>query len=167
MSLITPDFGLIFWMVIIFGAVFFLLAKFGFPLITGMVEKRSNHIADSLKAAKDAREELAAFAEEQKQMIAATRQEQGQILKEAARTRDDIIAQAKEDASREAAKIIEHARVEIEAERESALRDLRNQVALLSVEVAEKIVRKNLEGTPDQLALVDRLVDEVAKTQPN
>lgn len=167
MSLITPDFGLIFWMVIIFGAVFFLLAKFGFPLITGMVEKRSNHIADSLKAAKDAREELAAFSEEQKQMIAATRQEQGRILKEAARTRDDIIAQAKEDASREAAKIIEHARVEIEAERESALRDLRNQVALLSVEVAEKIVRKNLEGAPDQLALVDRLVDEVAKTQPN
>ena len=165
MSLITPDFGLIFWMVIIFGAVFFILAKFGFPLITGMVEKRSNHIADSLQAAKEAHEELARLAEEQKQMVARTRLEQGQILKDAAHTRDAIIAKAKEDASHEAAKIIEHAKMEIEAEREYALRNLRNQVAMLSVEVAEKIMRMKLEESPDQIALVDRLVEEVEKTQ--
>ena len=165
MSLITPDFGLIFWMVIIFGAVFFILAKFGFPLITDMVEKRSNHIADSLKAAQEARESLAALAEEQKKLIAEARQEQGRILRDAAQTRDNIVAQAKEDASREAAKMIEHAKVEIAAEKESAVREIRNQVSLLSVEVAEKILRKNLEKSSEQLALVDRIVDELAGTR--
>lgn len=165
MSLITPDFGLIFWMVVIFGAVFFVLAKFGFPLITGMVEKRSNHIADSLKAAQEAQEALAGLAEEQKQMIAQTRQEQGRILKEAAQARDAIVAKAKEEAAVEAAKLVEHAKVQIAAEQEYASRELRNLVSSLSVEIAEKIIRKSLEPTQDQLSLIDRLVEEVARTK--
>ena len=141
MSLITPDFGLIFWMVIIFGAVFFILAKFGFPVITRMVEKRNDHIAGSLKAAEEAQKKLAGLAEEQAALIEKTRLEQGRLIKEASETRDAIVAQAKEQASREAAAMIEHAKTEIAAERESAIRDIRSQVASISVEVAEKIVR--------------------------
>lgn len=164
MSLITPDFGLLFWMVIIFGLVFFILAKFGFPVITKMVDKRSNHIADSLKAADDAQKSLADMAKRQAEMIEQTKLEQTRILKEAAQTRDTIVDQARQQAQEEAVKIIAHTRTEIAAERESAIRDIRRQVAMLSVEVAEKIVRKNLGETPDQLALIDKMVDEVSKS---
>lgn len=168
MSLITPDFGLLFWMVVIFGAVFFLLAKFGFPIITKAVQQRSDHIADSLKAAEQAQERLAGMTEEQKKMIEQTRLEQSRILKEASESRDRIIAQAKEEAAAEAAKLLEHAKVEIAAERESAIRDIRRQVAMISVEVAEKIVRKDLEDTDGQLSLIDRMVDEAAQARiPN
>ena len=165
MSLITPDFGLIFWMVIIFGAVFFILAKFGFPVITRMVEKRNDHIAGSLKAAEEAQRKLAGLAEEQAALIEKTRLEQGRLIKEASETRDAIVAQAKEQASREAAAMIEHAKTEIAAERESAIRDIRSQVASISVEVAEKIVRKDLGDAGSQQALLDRLVDEASKAR--
>jgi len=164
MSLITPDFGLIFWMVIIFGAVFFILAKFGFPVITRMVEKRNDHIAGSLRAAEEAQKKLAGLAEEQAALIEKTRLEQGRLIKEASETRDAIVAQAKEQASREAA-MIEHAKTEIPAERESAIRDIRSQVASISVEVAEKIVRKDLGDAGSQQALLDRLVDEASKAR--
>ncbi len=168
MSLITPDFGLLFWMVVIFGLVFFLLAKFGFPIITKAVQQRSDHIADSLKAAEKAQESLQNMAQEQAKMIEETRLEQSRILKEASESRDRIIAQAKEDAAAEAAKLLEHAKVEIAAERESAIRDIRRQVAAISVEVAEKIVRKDLEGTGAQQSLIDRMVDEASQAQiPN
>ena len=165
MSLITPDFGLIFWMVIIFGAVFFILAKFGFPVITRMVEKRNDHIAGSLRAAEEAQKKLAGLAEEQAALIEKTRLEQGRLIKEASETRDAIVAQAKEQASREAAAMIEHAKTEIAAERESAIRELRSQVASISVEVAEKIVRKDLGDAGSQQALLDRLVDEASKAR--
>ena len=168
MSLVTPDFGLLFWMVVIFGIVFFLLAKFGFPVITKAVQTRSDHIADSLKAADEAQARLAGMAQEQAKMIEETRLEQSRILKEASESRERIIAQAKEEAAAEAAKMLEHAKVEIAAERESAIRDIRRQVAMISVEVAEKIVRKDLDEGDGQLALLDRLVDEAEKAQfPN
>lgn len=168
MSLITPDFGLLFWMVVIFGIVFFLLAKFGFPVITKAVQTRSDHIADSLKAADEAQARLAGLAEEQAKMIEETRLEQSRILKEASESRERIIAQAKEEAAAEAAKLLDHAKVEIAAERESAIRDIRRQVAMISVEVAEKIVRKDLEGDEAQQGLIDRMVDEAAQAQiPN
>jgi len=168
MSLITPAFGLLFWMVVIFGIVFFLLAKFGFPVITKAVQTRSDHIADSLKAADEAQARLAGMAEEQAKMIEETRLEQSRILKEASESRERIIAQAKEEAAAEAAKLLDHAKVEIAAERESAIRDIRRQVAMISVEVAEKIVRKDLEGDASQQGLIDRMVDEAAQAQiPN
>ena len=168
MSLITPDFGLLFWMVVIFGIVFFLLAKFGFPVITKAVQTRSDHIADSLKAADEAKAQLANMAQEQQKMIEETRLEQSRILKEASEARESIIAQAREEAAAEASKLLEHAKVEIAAERESAVRDIRRQVAMISVEVAEKIVRKDLDEGDGQLALLDRLVDEAEKAQmPN
>ena len=168
MSLITPDFGLLFWMVVIFGIVFFLLAKFGFPVITNAVQKRSDHIAESLQAAQQAEERLAGMAEEHARMIEETRLEQSRILKEASEAREAIIAKAKEEASAEAAKLLEHAKVEIAAERESAIRDIRRQVAMISVEVAEKIVRKDLEGEDGQLSMIDRMVEEASRAQvPN
>src|SRR5574344_31639 len=163
MSLLTPSFGLIFWMVLIFTLVFIILAKFGFPAITTMVDKRSNHIADSLKAAQQAQDELKSMTQEQARMLEETRLEQGRILKEAAESRDKIISQAKEQAQVEADKLIQYAKTEIAAERESAVRDISHQVSLISVEVAEKIIRKDLSEAPEQVALVDRMVEEASK----
>ena len=163
MSLITPDFGLIFWMVIIFGAVFFILAKFGFPVITRMVEKRNDHIAGSLKAAEEAQKKLAGLAEEQAALIEKTRLEQGRLIKEASETRDAIVAQAKEQASREAAAMIEHAKTEIAAERESAIRDIRSQVADLSLQIAGKILSREMQKEEEQ----DRWIDQVLSQIPN
>ncbi len=165
MSLITPDFGLLVWMTLIFGIVFFVLAKWGFPMITGSVEKRAARIGDSIKAAKEAEEKLRNLAEEQSRMIEETRQEQSRILKEAAASRDSIVEQAKVQAREEASRILDQARTQIAAEKESALRDVRKEVALLSVSVAEKVLKKSLSDADGQFALVDRLVDEVSSSK--
>lgn len=165
MSLITPDFGLLVWMTLIFGIVFFVLAKWGFPMITGSVEKRAARIGDSIKAAKEAEEKLRNLAEEQSRMIEETRQEQSRILKEASASRDSIVEQAKDQARVEASRILDQARIQISAEKESALRDVRKEVALLSVSVAEKVLKKSLSEGAEQAGLVDRLVDEVASSE--
>ena len=160
MSLITPDFGLLFWMVVIFGIVFFLLAKFGFPVITKAVQRRSDHIADSLQAAQQAEERLANMAAEQQKLIEQTRGEQSRILKEASQAREQMIAQAREDASAAAEKILEDARTRIAAEKDAAIKDIQRQVAMISMEVAEKVVREDLRTDADQLALVERMLEE-------
>ncbi|HCQ73061.1 MAG TPA: ATP synthase F0 subunit B [Rikenellaceae bacterium] len=161
MSLITPDFGLLVWMTLIFGIVFFVLAKWGFPMITGSVEKRAQRINDSIKAAKEAEEKLRNLAEEQSRMIEKTRQEQSRILKEAETSRDRIVEQAKVQAREEAARILEQAQTQIAAEKESALRDVRKDVAMVAVSVAERVLKKSLADSSEQASLVDRLMDEV------
>ena len=162
MSLITPDFGLLVWMTLIFGIVFFVLAKWGFPMITGSVEKRAKRINDSIKAAKEAEEKLRNLAGEQSRMIEETRQEQSRILKEAAASRDSIVEQAKVQAREEAARILDQARTQIAAEKESALRDVRKDVAMVAVSVAEKVLKKSLADSGDQAGLVDRLMEEIS-----
>lgn len=152
-------------MTLIFGIVFFVLAKWGFPMITGSVEKRAARIGDSIKAAKEAEEKLRNLAEEQSRMIEETRQEQSRILKEAAASRDSIVEQAKVQAREEASRILDQARTQIAAEKESALRDVRKEIALLSVSVAEKVLKKSLSDADGQSALVDRLVDEVSSSK--
>lgn len=152
-------------MVIIFGVVFFVLAKFGFPVITGMVRKRSDHIEESLKKAQEAQEALENLTQESRRMTEEARAEQGRILKEATRTRDQIIAEARQKAREEADKIVEHAKIQIAAERESAMRDICRQISLISVRVAEKIVKKELDTSEEQLALIDRLVEECSRSE--
>ena len=162
MNLVTPDSGLLFWMVIIFGIVFFILWKFGFPIITDMVEKRSAHIDDSLKLAQEAEKRMQDLAREQAELIEKTRLEQNRILKEATQSRAAIIAKAEEEAAQRADKLLEKARTEIAAEKESALRDIRLEVARLSVGIAEKVIRKDLSTDEAQMQYLDRLVDEAA-----
>ncbi len=163
MSLVTPDIGLLFWMVVIFGIVFFLLWKFGFPIITDMVEKRSAHIDESLKLAREAEIRMQDLAREQQQLIDQSKLEQTRILQEATRTRAEIIAKAEQEAAGKAEQLLRKARTEIEAEKESALRDIRKEVAELSVGIAEKVIRKELSSDKAQMDYVDRLVDEIEK----
>lgn len=165
MNLITPDSGLLFWMVLIFGIVFFLLWKFGFPIITDMVDKRTAHIDESLRLARDAERRMQDLAREQEALIEKTRAEQSRILQEANRTRADIIARAETEASERAGQLLEKARQDIAAEKDSALRDIRKEVALLSVGIAEKILRKDLSEDQRQTAYIDRLLDELPASQ--
>ena len=165
MQLITPDAGLLFWMVVIFGLLFFLLAKFGFPIITSMVEKRNATIEKSLKDAHQIEAQMAGMLAEHAQMLEDARKEQAQILREAVDTRSKLIADAKEQAREEAAKILADARAEIETEKEAALRDVRKEVAVLSVSIAEKILRKELSEDKEQREYIDRMVEETVREQ--
>ena len=165
MQLITPDTGLLFWMVVIFGLLFFLLWKFGFPIITEMVEKRNATIEKSLKDAHEIEARMGQMVEEHARMLEEARKEQAQILREATDTRNKILATAKDEAREEAAKILAEARTEIEAEKEAALRDVRKEVAVLSVSIAEKILRKELSEDKEQREYIDRMVEETVREQ--
>lgn len=167
MSLFTPDTGLLFWMVIIFGLLFFILAKWGFPLITSMVDQRSAAIDKSLKDAQAIEERMAAMEAEHKNILEQARKEQSAILKEASETRKTMIAEARAEAREEAEKIIGEARVRIAAEKESALRDIRTEVALLSVGVAEKILRQDLAAQERNQDYLATLVDEATRAENN
>jgi F-type H+-transporting ATPase subunit b len=167
MSLITPDFGLLFWMTLIFAIVFFILAKFGFPMITGMVKKRSESIEKSLKEAEAARNEVKKLAREQKKLIDQTRKEQARILNEAATAGDKIIADAREQARVQTAAMIEQAREDIRIETETARRQLADEVTNLSVEVAEKLLRGHLNSTERQSELIDRMIEEARRNHQN
>jgi len=162
MNLLLPDSGLLFWMTIIFAIVFFVLAKFGFPVITGMVERRSRRINDSLEAARKAEEALEHLNQEQERLMAQTRAEQALLKKEAAAERERMIAAARDQARIEAQKIMDEAKARIEEEKESAMRDMRREVALISMSIAEQIIRKELVSDKGQQELVDKLVDEVS-----
>ena len=162
MNLMLPDSGLLFWMTMIFAIVLFILAKFGFPMITGMVEKRNRRINDSLEAARRAEEAIASLNEEQERIMAQTRAEQARLMKEASQERERMMAKAAQEAREEAQKIMEEARVRINEEKEAALRDVRREVALLSLAVAEKVVRKELSTEEGRNELVDKLVDELS-----
>ena len=160
MSLVTPDFGLLFWMVIIFGVVFFLLAKFGFPIITGMVDKRNETIGKSLQEAKEIEVKMKEMTLEHERMLEEARSEQRSILAEASAARKEIVGKAREEAREEADKIVSEAREQIAREKETALSDVRREVAILSVSIAEKILRKDLSDPAAQEEYISRLIDE-------
>lgn len=161
MNLLLPESGLLFWMTIIFAIVFFILARFGFPVITGMVEKRSKRINDSLEAARIAEEALERLSQEKERILSDTKMEQDKLMKEAAAERDRMIEHAQSQARAEADKILFEAREQIRQEKEAALRDIRKEVAIVSMAIAEKVVRKDLSSDDGQKELLDTLVNEM------
>ena len=161
MDLLVPEVGTIIWMLIAAGIVFFILAKWGFPVIVNMVDKRNEFIDKSLDAAKQANERLAGIQIECDNLLKETNVAKTSILKEAAERRDEIIAEAIIQAREEGEKLISGAREQIRLEKEEALRSLRRQVAELSVEVAEMVVLKELSSSEEHLSMIDRMIDEV------
>ena len=162
MNLMLPDSGLIFWMTIIFAIVFFILAKFGFPIITGMVDRRTKRIDDAIAAARQAEESLAGLAKEQDRFLEEAKAEQKRILQEAAAQRDSMIAKAQEEARQAAGRIMDEARTRIREEKEAALKDIRKEVAVLSVTIAEKVIRKELSTDTGQMEHIDKMIDDAA-----
>ena len=164
MSLLLPDGGLLFWMTIVFLVVFFILWRWGFPSIIKMVNDRKEYIDESLAKAEEANLRLANIQKQGEELLMEAREKQAQILREAADTRDAIVGQAQEKAHGESARILAEAKAEIENQKQAAIRDIRSQVAELSVQIAEKILHKELVGSAEQTRLIDSLLDEVASS---
>ena len=161
MDLLIPEVGTLIWMLLAAGIVFFILVKWGFPMITGMVDRRSDYIDKSLDAARKATERLEGIQGECDALLKETRAEKARILKEASDRRDEIIAEAENRAKEAGEKIISDAREQIRQEKEEAMRSLRRQVAELSVQVAEKVVLKQLDSDEEQLEMIDRMIEDV------
>ena len=167
MSLITPDFGLLFWMAIVFLVVLGILWKFGFPVIVNMVNNRKAYIDESLRKAHEANEKLANIKAESEVLLQEAREKQTQILKEAAATRDAIVQKAQDKAHEEGNRLLSEAKIEIENQKRAAISDIRKQVATLSVEIAEKILREKLSSDKTQMDLIDRMLDEISNAHKN
>ena len=161
-SILTPDPGLLFWMLLAFLVVFWVLAKYGFPAIINMVDERNKYIDESLRKAHEAQERLANIEKEGESILQEAREKQALILKEAAQTRDAIVEQAQEKARAEGARLMDEAKTAIEQEKKAAIADIRKQVAELSVDIAEKVLRKNLKDDKSQMDLIDRMLDDVS-----
>ncbi|MBQ9204484.1 MAG: F0F1 ATP synthase subunit B [Prevotella sp.] len=161
-SILTPDLGLLFWMLLAFLVVFGLLAKYGFPAIVNMVDERNRYIDESLRKAREAQERLANIEKEGESILQEAREKQAQILKEAAESRDAIVEQAQQKARAEGARLLDEAKAAIEQEKKAAIADIRRQVAELSVDIAEKVLRQNLRDDKSQMDLIDRMLDGVS-----
>lgn len=161
MELLTPDFGLVFWMVICFTAVFLILKKYGWPVIVGMINKRSDEIEESILKANEANARLAGTNAETERLLAEAKNERLELLKEASKQKDQIIADAKAEAAKKAQDLLDKAKEDIQLERDNAIKEIRTQVAELSVSIAEKVIREKLSGDKAGLDMINKLLDEV------
>ena len=161
MDLLIPSTGLLFWMSLTFLVVLGILWKWGFPAIVNMINERKAFIDDSLRKAHEANEKLAGIQEESESILQQAREKQAQILKEAAATRESIIGQAQDKARAESARLLADAKTEIESEKQQAIKEIRAQVAELSVLIAEKVVRQKLSSDEEQNELINRLLDDM------
>ena len=160
-AILTPDLGLLFWMLIAFLVVFFILAKFGFPAIINMVDERNKFINDNLRKAKEAADRLENIKEEGESILQEAREKQATIIKEATVTRDAIVEKAQDKAREEGARLLEEAKAEIEALKQAAISDIRKQVTELSIQIAEKILCEELGNDKAQMDYTGRMLDEV------
>ncbi len=163
-SILTPDIGLLFWMLLAFLVVFGVLAKFGLPAIINMVDNRKKYIDESLRKAHEASERLENIRQEGEIILQEARERQALIMKEAAETRDAIVENAQEKAREESARLLADAKKQIDVEKQNAIRDIRARVAELSVQIAEKVLREKLSSNEQQMEMINRLLDEVSET---
>ena len=162
MELIKPQFGLIIWMTISFLVLMFLLGKFAFPMILKSLKEREDSIADALNSAAKAKEEMLALKSDNEKLLASARAERDLLMKEARDAKDAIVAEAKNKAQVEANRIMANARESINNEKNTALAELKNQVAVMSIEIAEKILRQELGKDEKQKSLMDNLMKDVS-----
>lgn len=160
MSFLVPETGLLFWMLLAFGVVFFVLYKYGFPVITSMIEERKRFIDDALQNAKKANEQLAGIQRRGDELLKSAHDEQARIIRDAVAAREKLLAEAREKAHMESEKILQETRAVIRQEKEDALREIRAQVAELSLAIAEKVMRKELESDRQQQLYAKELADE-------
>lgn len=161
MDLVTPDIGLLFWMIISFSIVLFLLRKFAWKPILQALEDREGSIQVALTQAHKAREDIAVLKMSNEKLIKEAQGERDDILKEARDAKNAMITEAKNKAKEEAEKIVIAARQEINSEKKAAVAEIKSQVALLSIEIAEKILKSELSEEKKQKALINNLLDEI------
>jgi F-type H+-transporting ATPase subunit b len=161
MELITPDFGLFFWMVLTFGILLFILKKYAWKPILNALKERERTIQERLDVAKKAKKELAEIEFGNEKIIALAKMERANILKEAQDKKKQIIEEAKEDARKQADKIFEETHRKIEKQKEEAMEDIKNQISSLSIEIAEKILKQKLSQDKEQKDYIRELVDKI------
>jgi len=161
MELVTPAFGLVFWMFLSFGVIVFVLKKFAWKPILATLKEREEGIQHALDAAKRAKEEMATLQSNNERILNEAKLERDQLIKEAREMKDSIIAEAKSKANIEAERLLTSARETINNEKLAAITELKNQVATLSLEIAEKILKEELSSKDKQKALITSLLADV------
>ncbi len=162
MDLVTPSIGLVFWSTISFLVLFFLLTKFAWKPITAALQEREDSIDEALKAAENARKQMEKLTADNEKLLNQARAERDAMLKEANDMKESIIAQAKKAAAEEGNKMIANAKASIEQEKVNAMNELKTQVALLSVDMAEKILRKKMDDRAQQEAFVNENLKSIS-----
>ncbi|MBT4679961.1 MAG: F0F1 ATP synthase subunit B [Flavobacterium sp.] len=161
MDLITPGLGLVFWTAITFLCLLFILKKFAWKPILGAVSDREKSIKDALASAEEAKKEMQNLNASNEQLLKDARSERDALMKDARDIKDKMISDAKEEAKEVTAKLIDNALTSIEQEKQAALAELKNQVAELSIGIAETVIKKELASKDDQLKLVEEILKEV------
>lgn len=159
--LVQPEIGLMFWMLVIFGIVLILLKKFAWKPILKMLKDREANIEDSLSRAEKAKEEIKELQQTNERMLQEARIERDKMMKETRETRETIINEAKAKAKTEADRLVATAREQIQTEKLAAITELKNQVAALSIEIAEKILKEHLSKDENQKTLVNSYVKDI------
>ena len=161
MGLVTPSIGLIFWMTLSFGILFFILAKFAWKPIMASLREREQSIDDALQQANVTREEMKALHFSNEQLLKEAKEERDTMMKDARQFRDGILEEAKNKANQEYNRILESAKESIHYEKMAAITELKNQIATLSIEIAEKLIKEELSDKAKQKALIDKMMDNV------
>jgi F-type H+-transporting ATPase subunit b len=161
MELITPNIGLIFWQLVIFLIVLFLLAKFAWKPILGSLKEREDSIESALRMADQAKLEMQQLKAGNEKLIAEARMERDKMMQEATQMANQLIEQAKNKATEEGSRMIMQAREAIQNEKHAALTEVKNTAAKLSIDIAERILRRELTDAGSQQQLVDSYLKDV------
>jgi F-type H+-transporting ATPase subunit b len=158
---LLPDIGTIFWTTIIFALTVFLLAKYAWKPLIGIVQEREKSIDAALKAAESAQSKVSNLRNEQERITRQTQLHKEQIISEANEQRDKIVAEAKTQAEKQTKKMIDEARVAIDREREAALLEMKTQITNLSIDIATKIIHSELEDKQKHRKMIENLIDQI------
>ena len=160
MDLVTPDIGLIFWTTVSFAILYFILAKFAWKPILGAVNERERSIKDALSAAEKAKEEMVNLKADNEKILNEAKLQRESLLKEAREIKSKIIADAESEATEKANKLVETAKIAIENEKSAAMKELQNTVVDLSLNIAEKLLSKELDNKEKQLKNIQEILDK-------
>ncbi len=160
MELVTPGLGLIFWMTLAFGTVFYILKKFAWPIIIQSLKDREKHIEEALQAADRTHEEMKKLQLDNEALLKKAKEERDQLMMEARKLRDKMIDEARTKANEEADRIVENAKVRIENERKAAMTDIKNQIAKTSIDIAELVLREKMKSSDAQKAYIEKLIED-------
>ena len=161
MDLITPEIGLLFWQTIVFLVLILILAKFAWKPILGAVKEREDSINNALSSAEEARKEMQNLKADNEQLRKEARAERDAILKEARELKEKVLASATEEAQTKADMIVAQAKESIEMEKKAAMAEIKSQVASLSIEIAEKVIRKELSSKEKQHQMINEMLGDV------
>jgi F-type H+-transporting ATPase subunit b len=161
MQLVTPGIGLIFWMLVSFSLVLFVLGKYAWTPIMKGIHQREDTIEKALEAANEAKKEMLKLKAGNEQLLRDAKDERDALMRDARKVKESILEEARVKANEEAARIMENARENIQFEKMAAINELKNQIATISIEIAEKLIGKELENKKSQQELTEKLLKEV------